>query len=772
MEKGSEFFAVFEKFLEQRRNYLIVTLLIIATIFRIVYYLELNNSPFRYIHNLGQSDMHFYDAWAKDIEHGDWLTNKSLRQYTNPHVTVATHYFKQNPVEKLKYEKLAAGKKNITAGELLWNDWHGGKSFHQDPFYIYVTAIIYKVFGEDVRFMFIFQMLIGLATIYLVYRISKQHFGYTAAFISAIIMVFYGPALFYELILLRETMIIFFGLLLVFILDRIISSKDHSLKELFTLGLVLGCAVLLKITFIVFFFLAFVLLFIFLRRHNKKILPSYLITLAGFFMIYGLLQIRNAYVGAPLLSQNAVGPITLVNANVAAFQPEAGYQVDPEATVKAYTSADHGFFHLMKIALDTHENITSYLILLLEKLKNIFHWYEIPNNKNYYLYREYAPILNFSFINFIVVGPLGIAGLFFAIRQKKKIWALYLLVWLHIATLLVFTVMSRFRIPLAVSLIPFAGFGLISIIRLISNKNFRGLIAAGITIAMGLIIARPLSDKVPLIRGYDYASIREVYYTPRIKEALRKNDTRTAKATIEEYLSHAPGYIKDEASRDEMNFMETMVMNFFMYEHLSISRIYKKAGLITDSENERKLADRLSNITGLEIKPSLEELMLKADEETDMKKKEQLYKKAINEGLSSYASGRRDADLFIKLSLLYEKLDNPDSAIYYMDEALQTDPLNPFSNLRYGYYLAFYKKNLTLAIHYFEKARELEPRDAKAYLNLGITYRTIGNTALAITRLKEGLKQNPGDKALTMELSKAYMQSGRKAEAEKMVTGM
>ncbi|MDA8241374.1 MAG: hypothetical protein M0Z67_13515 [Nitrospiraceae bacterium] len=118
--------------------YLLTFVLILAALVRIVFYFEINTGPFISQHDWDQSDMNYFDQWAKNIVEGDWLTEHNFHPLHRWHrmIVIADDYFQANPDLAQKYVFAAGG--GTTSAEparLLWNHWYGEKTFHQEPLY-------------------------------------------------------------------------------------------------------------------------------------------------------------------------------------------------------------------------------------------------------------------------------------------------------------------------------------------------------------------------------------------------------------------------------------------------------------------------------------------------------------------------------------------------------------------------------------------------------------------------------------------------------------
>jgi hypothetical protein len=60
---------------------------------RVYAYASVRDTPFLHLHVWTESDMHFYDRWARHIAAGDVLTDQRMRPYQSGHAAVARQAF-------------------------------------------------------------------------------------------------------------------------------------------------------------------------------------------------------------------------------------------------------------------------------------------------------------------------------------------------------------------------------------------------------------------------------------------------------------------------------------------------------------------------------------------------------------------------------------------------------------------------------------------------------------------------------------------------------
>lgn len=121
-------------------------------------------------------------------------------------------HFKENPFFYFIHDTSDAinfdiGAQNFSSGDLLASSPNNTYS----PLYKYFVGIIYFLTGRNLTVVWGIQLLMGTITVLLVFLVASKLFNNRAALISAILYAFYGPELMYEGILLRASLITFFG---------------------------------------------------------------------------------------------------------------------------------------------------------------------------------------------------------------------------------------------------------------------------------------------------------------------------------------------------------------------------------------------------------------------------------------------------------------------------------------------------------------------------------------------------------------------------------
>jgi len=237
-------------------------------------------------------------------------------------------------------------------------------------------------------------------------------------------------------------------------------------------------AIVLAIVFCVYFWLV----------NRKKILYF----LSGIILILFLLAMRNIAADADsLLKFSQKGPQEFASGNILESNG-VGWTEHPKS--KKYFQ-EYPTLIAMMVAILKNEFLTEplkFIKLQFNKICAVFNNYEIPNNYNFYYYKQNViPLLNKLPINFAIIFSLASVGIFYAIlllRRKDneafkptekdskidsvKFFVLLASILLYSLSIAAFYVISRFRFPILPMFAVFAGFGVWAFYQTIITRKF------------------------------------------------------------------------------------------------------------------------------------------------------------------------------------------------------------------------------------------------------------------------------------------------------------
>jgi 4-amino-4-deoxy-L-arabinose transferase-like glycosyltransferase len=533
--------AALEQWLRRRRLTVGLFILGLAIAVRVTYFVQADGSPVMAMHRWSQSDMNYFHAWAQQITAGDLLSRHVEPPLHHWHLDVAQQFLKEHPDQA---RTLLPAEFNLAApdaldsqplrdaAKALWNRWSGEHRFYQDPLYPYLVALTFALVGEDVRWVFAWQLALGALAVLLVWLIARRCFGETVGVAAGLIAALYGPMMFYDMILLRETLITLAGLLIVWLWMRAIE-RPVSMRWLLT-GAALGAGMMLKSQFLLLLVAVIGRLAISGRLPARQRLVLAGLLVAGALAVMSPMIVRNLTVGVGPMAMASSGATNVILANA----EDAG-------------AVDLGLGHVAEIlertrgatgptmiqAWLTHGSVGSLASLYWERFATLWNWFEIPNNENFYFYGLHAPVLRWMPFTFATVGPLGLVGMALAIRRWGQAGPLYVLVLVSLAAITMFFPYSRLRLPMVVAMIPFAGFSVVQMMRWLTERRWvaAALSLVGIVV-LGSWIWRPIPFNMPLIRIADHGEAFNNFYMPQIRDAVQRNDLATAARVLGDAL--------------------------------------------------------------------------------------------------------------------------------------------------------------------------------------------------------------------------------------------
>jgi len=529
-------FPAMESWLARHRIAVLFAIVLASIALRGLYSAQLSAGPGIAFHRLDETDMNYYDRWGWQVAHGDWLSTAIGVPMHPWHRDVAAQYFADHPDARTALQREAAAPADTDA--LLWSRWLGPRQFYQDPLYAYLIAGTYRVAGADVRYVFAWQMAMGVLANVLIWSLSRRFFGEVVAACAALLALLCGLLMYYELILLRESAIVFAGLALTWLIDRAFARGGWT--DFAALGVSLGLAMILKSTFVLAVLAVGVASAVRYRHDRQALVAAAGAATVGLLLAVTPVVARNVAVGAPPLALASSGPLTFGFSNDVGYRVESGFAIDDRQMAQAMSATGSRWIPTIVQTLGAH-TVASFFSLVWRKWDRVWHWHEIPNNENIYYMRRLAPVLAWLPVTFWILSPLGLTGLALGAGRFKQAWPLYVLVACCVAPLLMFYVLGRFRVALAAAIVPFAALTLVQLLAWLSARRYsRVLACAAILVLLALWTGRVTASDRPLIRPSDWVTPYLSEYRTRIKTAMDAQNREGAVAAFFEFFRYEP----------------------------------------------------------------------------------------------------------------------------------------------------------------------------------------------------------------------------------------
>ncbi len=584
-----------DRWCQKNHIWVIGFIIVFSVSIRIVYFQQTAETLFIDEHTNLETDMSFFHLGACKIADGDVLSKIIEHPQHKWMEWVSDRYFLAHP-DKLEQFKATIGSDTLNNNptKMLWNQWYGQHTFQQEPLYPYFVALNYSLFGKNVQWVFLFQLLFGILTNLLIYFVTYRYFGALTAAVAALLAVFFGPMLFFEMVLLRSSIAVFSGILLIYVTGTAL--RESKFYWWVLTGITAGLALLVHSFFILYVLgVAVVLLF----QHKKNVKKGILFAagmVAGVFITLSPAMIRNISVDTPPLSLSSTAAVSFITMNNGNFKSFTGWNMDVQHLADIMDQGDGKLLKVIIPTIRTHGSLRSYMIQVWDKLHATFSSHEISNNVNYYLVRESTPILFLTFITFLILSPLAIAGMFLSWNYRFHAWPLYLLFTTYLFAMLAFMVLARYRIIMVPVLIPFAALTITELLK--SWKGWKNYLVVCAIVILGFWVSTTGSAKVSQINSYDYVGIWSGHYVKKVKEQLDRKEWDKVARELSDFISrYEPGKVSGAATSYRCaDQNEAGIFDYFSGMHANLAQVLVNAKDSEGAGREREIAVKLKNI--------------------------------------------------------------------------------------------------------------------------------------------------------------------------------
>jgi len=433
-----------------------------------------------------------------------------------------------------------------------------------NPLYPVFLVVMFRLFGEGLLAPRIVQLVIGLLTVALIYLAALRLVegqrkgklpGEATAIIAAAMATLSAPFILYEGILIATTFEVFFmtaAFLLALALDedargvrplalgaRRISPRLSSLL----LGGLCGAGALGRPNLFLLL-IASLPLWLFLRnRHERRgfMLAACCLAGAALFLAPPILYNAartgrfvpvtahggiNFYIGNRAGSEGVFRPLDEVRANVRGTVEDARAKAEAE-TGRRMTAGEASDYYTRRALDDIKRDPAAWIRLLGRKLMLFFNGTSIPDMPNVYFYEQSCGVLKLLFMPFGFIAPLALCGFVVLSRSGRNRGIVVLFLGCALASVLLFFVNERYRLPAVPILILLAAVSLAWAAREVSEKRFKKVAILGVA-SLALFFLVSHRTIVRMNHSYEYAFLGGYY-------AEQKNEEKAAEAFAEAY---------------------------------------------------------------------------------------------------------------------------------------------------------------------------------------------------------------------------------------------
>ena len=403
------------------------------------------------------------------------------------------------------------------ARRIAGGDWLGSEVFYQAPLYPYFLGTIYALLGRDLFVVRVCQAIVGALSCTMLGLAGERLFSRRAGLVAGLGLAIYAPAVFFDALIQKTVLDVFFLCLAILILSRLLdparglgalgcwwrgqASPDGRLLRALSmstqvasrlgcmaLGIVLGALGLTRENTLVL--VAIVLMWIAARKsqtatdvHGSRRLTSQRVTEAG-ALLFGVALVlvpvaaRNYAVGGGLyvttsqfgsnfyIGNNPRSDGTYMSLRPGRGAPEyerqdatelaehaLGRRLTP-SEVSAYWSSRALDFIVSEPAAWTR--------LVGRKVLLLWNADEMLDTESQETHAEWSTVLSVGgwFGHFGLLVPLALLGVMATWHERRRLWIFYAMTLAYASSVIAFYVFARYRFPLVPLLMLFASAGL------------------------------------------------------------------------------------------------------------------------------------------------------------------------------------------------------------------------------------------------------------------------------------------------------------------------
>lgn len=410
------------------------------------------------------------------------------------------------------YHNLA---KQVAAGNLLL----GKDVYFFSPLYAYFLGGLYFLFGDSFWVARIANVMLGTATVAIVFFFTYRFFLSTAiALTAALGAALYGPFIVHDTSGLKVSLNLFLSSLTLLLLADIERVKRNFYFLL--PGIILG--LVFSIGGQIILFIAGVCAWLLLNNlsqfkwHLLNRFSRIFFLASGFVIAVAPFAARNYLVANDTVLTSSVSGIHFYIGNHEGASGRysgirgvrgtpAGHFYDARTvaereTGKSLSASQVSSYWKSKARDFIRKDPGAFIRLLWKKTVFLLNAYEIPNNLNYQYLAQRSSFLSFL-PGYGLLLPLGLCGIFLAVRDYRRLYPLYLFLITNAIAIVLAFVTGRYRLPLTLALLPFAGFFVINMVAWIRNRRLSLLITGIVFFVLFIFIAQEPSVKKKYLNG-------------------------------------------------------------------------------------------------------------------------------------------------------------------------------------------------------------------------------------------------------------------------------
>jgi Tfp pilus assembly protein PilF len=380
--------------------------------------------------------------------------------------------------------------------------------FYQAPLYPYFLVLIYGTLGHSLGAVRLVQAVLGSGACVLLFDAVTRFFeDRRVGLVAGLLLAIYPPAIYFDSVLLRESLAAFLFTLLIWLLSLAHRSERFGNLTWFSIGVVGGSLLLTRENAVVT--IPCVLAWAWwLGRNRSRSVVACSLVLGGVLLILAPVGVHNCRISGKLqITAASLGPNFYIGNHRGAdgvyhpLRPGRGHIAfeTSDATLMAefamgrpLDAGEVSEYWLRRALEDIRAAPFDWLRLLSWKSLLFVHRLELADTQDIYSYGESIPPFGWLLhvLHQGLFWPLAVIGLFVSWPKWRRLWVLGLLLAAYATSVVLFFVFDRFRFPAVPLLMVFAAAGLVALPQMIRAR--RWILPVAVALLLGVAANWPL----------------------------------------------------------------------------------------------------------------------------------------------------------------------------------------------------------------------------------------------------------------------------------------
>jgi tetratricopeptide (TPR) repeat protein len=356
-------------------------------------------------------------------------------------------------------------------------DWVGADVFYQAPLYPYFLSLVYTVLGDGTAMVRFVQAALGAGSCVLLGAAGMALFG-ELGIVAGLLLAIYPPAIFFDALLEKSSIVMFLTAALLYLL-----ASGRTMRASFLIGVTLGALTLARENALLL--LVPIVAWLASLRGSALQDPTasqrsrwsqVAVCLAGCALVLLPVATRNYAVGGGFhLTTSQFGPNFYIGNHAGArglyeaLVPGHGEATDERADAirlaqdaagRPLNAREVSSFWASRAFTFIRSQPLEWLGQLARKLALTFANGEVADTESQEVYAEWSSLLRaMSPLGFGVIIGLAACGLVMTAREYRRLWWLYAIAATYTASVVLFFVFARYRLPIVLVLMILAAGG-------------------------------------------------------------------------------------------------------------------------------------------------------------------------------------------------------------------------------------------------------------------------------------------------------------------------